>query len=201
MSTALPPALPQAARRPTHAPDGAPKFLSPMAMAIGVFCIVSALGWAGLAAVAAGLHQWTWLNDHITTSDLSLVPPSVRWLGRHAVAFNVAMLLISVVEAVSCWGLLRRQRWALWLFLALLVMSIPACFLGVWLMDDIFGHLLLNLPAGMDEQDMGELRRELQMQRIICGVMTGGTALVLAAMHVWLVLRLLRQDVQKAFKR
>ncbi len=201
MSTAPPPLLPTAPVHATHTADGAPKFLSPLAKSIGVVCILSALCWAGGVIVAVALHQWDWLQDQISTSDLSWMPPSLRWFGRHAVAINLAMLVVCVAGAVSCWGLLRRLPWALWLFMVLLVLTALLNFYGVWVVDDIFLQLIVHLPEAVDDQDMGELRDELRLQRWIYTGMSLATAVSFLVLHAWLLVRLLRPDVQRWFGR
>ncbi len=199
MSTVPPPLLPQAAPRATHTPDGAPKFLSPLAKSILVVCIVSAVSWAGCAVLAVALHQWDWLQELTATSDLSWMPPSLRWFGRHAVAINLAMMAVCVAGAVSCWGLLRRMNWALQLFIGLLVLTALLNFYGVWVVDDIFRQLVLHLPAAVDDVDQGELRRELQVQRFVYTGMALATALAFAVLHGWLLVRLGQADVKRWF--
>ena len=163
--------------------------------------MLSALCWVGGVAVAIFMHQWTWLQDQISTSDLSWVPPSLRWFGRHAIAINVAMLLTCVAGAVSCWGLLRRQRWALWLFMVLLVLTALLNFVGVWMVDDLFHQLLVHLPASMDDVDTDELIHEIRLQRWLYTGMTLATAVSFAVLHAWLLVRLLRPDVKAWFER
>ncbi|WP_312319961.1 hypothetical protein [Stenotrophomonas sp.] len=201
MSTVPPPLQTQAAPRATHTPDGAPKFISPLAKSILVVCIVSAISWAGCAVLALVLHQWEWLQELTASSDLSWVPPSLRWFGRHAVAFNLAMTAICVAGAVSCWGLLRRLNWALQLFIVLLVLTAVLNFFAVWVVDDIFRQLALHLPAAVDDVDQGELRSELLIQRILYTGIALATALSFAVLHGWLLVRLGKPDVKAWFGR
>lgn len=196
MSTVPPPLLPQTPAPATHTADGMPKFISPLAKSILVVCILSAVCWAGGAVLAVSLHQWEWLQNELSTSDLSWMPPSLLWFGRHAVAINLAMLLTCVAGAISCWGLLRRQPWALWLFMVLLVLTALMNFYGVWVVDDIFRQLVVHLPEAVDDQDMGQLRNELRVQRWLYTGISLATALSFAVLHGWLLVRLRRPDVQ-----
>lgn len=201
MSTVPPPLQPKVAPRATHTPDGAPKFLSPLAKSILVVCIISAVCWAGGALVALFLHQWDDLQRFIAETDLSWMPPSLRWFGRHAVVINLAMLAVCVAGAVACWGMLRRLNWALQLFIVLLVLTALLNFYGAWVVDDIFRQLVLHLPAAVDDMDQGELRRELQVQRILYTGMALATALAFAVLHGWLLVRLGRPDVKRWFAK
>lgn len=199
MSTVPPPLLPTTPARATHTSDGAPKFLSPLAKTIMVFCIVSAITWAGCAVLAVVLHRSDWLQELTATSDLSWIPPSLRWFGRHAVAINLAMMAICIAGAISCWGLLRRLNWALQLFIVLLVLTGLLNFYGVWVVDDIFRQLVLHLPAAVDDIDQGELRQELLVQRYLYTGMSLATALAFAVLHGWLLVRLGKPDVRRWF--
>jgi cytochrome bd-type quinol oxidase subunit 1 len=196
MSSITPPLLPVAHPRPKG--DGTPTFLAPLAKSVLVVCIVSAVCWAGGAVLAALLAQSAWLKDLLDGADLSWMPSSLRWFGRHAVAVNVGMLVLSLVGAAACWGLLRRNRWALWTFIMLLVVTALLNFVGAWVIDEVFRQLIVHLPPHADA-DAGQLRRDLQMQRVIYTGLTVLTALAFAALHAWLVARVLRPDVRRWF--
>lgn len=98
-------------------------------------------------------------------------------------------------------GLLRRQRWALWTFIVLLVLTALLNFVGVWVIDEIFSYLIVHLPGHMDPADADQVRTDLRLQRVLYTGITVMTALSFAALHAWLVLRLQRPDVQRWFKR
>lgn len=197
MSPTTPPLLPVANPRPTG--DGTPTFLSPLAKSVLVVCLVSAVCWAGGAILAALLTHSAWLENLLQDADLYWVPSSLRWFGRHAVAVNVGMLVLSLVGAASCWGLLRRNRWALWTFIVLLVVTALLNFVGAWVIDEVFRQLIVHLPPHADAADAGQLRRDLQMQRVIYTGLTALTALAFAVLHAWLVVRVLRPDVRRLF--
>jgi hypothetical protein len=201
MSSTLPPLLPSAAAVARPSGETAPRFLAPLAKSVLVMCIVSAVCWAGCVVLALLLHQSAWLQEQLHGTDLSWVPPSLRWFGRHAVAVNLGLFALCVAGAVACWGLLRRQRWALWTFIVLVVLTALLNFVGVWVIDEIFRYLIAYLPGHVDTADAHQLRNELRLQRALYTGITVLTTLSFAALHAWLLLRLLRPDVQRWFKR
>jgi len=206
--SSLPPQLPTAPP-PTAAPV-APKFLSPMLLSVLVVCIVSALSWALLAALAVPLRQAAWLQDLLGDAPLEWLSPSLRWLGHHVVATSLWMLAICVAGVAASWGMLYRQRWALWLFIVVLVVTALLNFAGAWLVDEAFAHGIAYLTAHLDDPDLTaymdatelrQLKHELLMHRILYTGMSVLTALTFAGLHGWLVVRLLRADVQAWFGR
>lgn len=200
MSSTTPPLLPTAAARVRPKGDGAPAFLAPLAKSVLVVCIVSALSWAACAVIAVLLGNSAWLQDLLLDADLSWMPPSLRWFGRHAVAVNLALFALCVAGAAACWGMLRRQRWALWTFIVLLVATALLNFVGAWVTDEVFRYLIVHLPAHADAADATQLRHDLQVQRVLYTGIAVLTALSFAALHAWLVLRMLRPDVQRWFQ-
>jgi hypothetical protein len=199
MSSTLPPLLPHAVPRPKG--DGTPAFLAPLAKSVLVICILSAVCWAAGVVLAVVLSNSAWLQDLLHDSDLSWMPPSLRWFSRHAVAVNVALTVLSVAGAVASWGLLRRYRWALWTFIVLLVVTAVLNFAGAWVVDEVFRLLMVHLPPNVDAADAAQVHRELLMQRVIYTGMMIVTSLAFAALHAWLVLRLLRPDVKRLFAK
>ena len=119
MSSSLPPQLPDT--RPPVDPMAPPKFLSPMLKSVLLVCVVSALSWLVTALMAVPLSRAAWVQELLHDNDLSWISPSLQWLGAHAVGICVAMLLTCLVGVVACLGMLRREAWALWLFIVLLV--------------------------------------------------------------------------------
>jgi cytochrome bd-type quinol oxidase subunit 1 len=199
MSSTTPPLLPSAAARPKG--DGAPAFIAPLAKSVLVICIVSAVCWAAGAMLATALSSSVWLQDLMRDADLSWMPASLRWFGRHAVAVNVAMLVLSVVGAAASWGLLRRSRWALWTFIVLLVVTAVLNFASAWVVDEVFRQLIEHLPPNVDAADAGQLHKQLVMQRVFYTGMMIVTSLAFAGLHGWLVVRLLRPDARRLFVR
>lgn len=201
MSSTLPPLLPAAAARVRPKGDGAPAFLAPLAKSVLLVCIVSAVSWAACAVIAVMLGNSAWLQDLLHGADLSWMPPSLRWFGRHAVAVSLALFALCVAGAAACWGMLRRQRWALWTFIVLLVLTALLNFAGAWVTDDVFRYLIVHLPAHVDPADAAQLRHDLRIQRVLYTGIAVLTALSFAALHAWLLLRVLRPDVQRWFQR
>lgn len=199
MSSLLPPPLPNA--RAAVDPLAPPKFLSPMTKSVLALCVVSAVCWVAAALVAAPLSSASWLQELMHDQDLSWLAPSLRWLGANAVAFCMAMLLVSVAGVVACWGMLYRQRWALWLFIVLLVVTALFNFACSWVLDDGFRHLLDYLGSETAGVEMRDLRNELLIQRMTFLVTTVTSSIAFAGLHGWLVVRLLRADVTAFFQR
>jgi hypothetical protein len=198
MSSTLPPLLPSAL--PRAVPDGPPAFVAPVMKAFLVFAILSAVCLAVFALAAAEIRQWRLVQDLVNTSDLSAVPPTLRWFGRHAVALYVGMTVFCLLDAVVCWGVLRRWRWALWVFIALLVVTLPLNFIGIWVVDDVVSHLTAFLLQNLDGEEAMRLRNELRLQRIVYTGLVAATSLAFAALHAWLAYRLLKPDVQRWYR-
>lgn len=199
MSSSLPPQLPDA--RPPVDPMAPPKFLSPMLKSVLLVCVVSALSWLVTALMAVPLSRAAWVQELLNDNDLSWISPSLQWLGAHAVGICVAMLLTCLVGVVACLGMLRREAWALWLFIVLLVATALSNFAAAWVVDDAFSHLLAYLDSDAANTAMRELRPDVLLQRIVFVGTALGTSLAFAILHGWLVLRLLRADVQAFFRR
>lgn len=199
MSSLLPPPLPNA--RPPVDPLAPPKFIGPMTKSVLAVCVVSALCWVAAVLVAAPLSSAEWLRELTHDSDLSWLAPSLRWLGAHAVGFCVAMLLVCLLGVAACWGMLYRQRWALWLFIVLLVVTALFNFVCSWVLDDGFRHLLDYLASDAASSEMRQLRGEMLVQRMTFLVTTVTSSIAFAGAHGWLAVRLLRTDVQAWFQR
>lgn len=198
MSTAPPP-LPSAVARPRA--NGAPAFLAPVAKTVLVVCIVSAVTWGAAALCVVLLRHSAWLQNLLQDHDLFWVPPSLLWLGHHAVAVNLGMFALSVLGAAACRGILRHQRWALWTFIVLLVVTALLNFYLPWAVEELFRHLHQHVLPNIGSADTPQLRQDLLTARVSYTAITGLTAVAFAVVHAWLVVRLLRPDVQRLFRR
>jgi hypothetical protein len=105
------------------------------------------------------------------------------------------------VGVVACVGMLRREHWALWLFIVLLVVTALMNFVAAWAVDDGLAHLSQYLTRHGDNPDMRQLRHDLQLQRIVLSGMLVLTAVGFAGLHGWLAVRLLRADVRTWMQR
>lgn len=199
MSSIPPPLRPTVATALPRA-DGPPAFLAPVAKSVMVVCVVSALSWGGAALFAALLGHSAWLQNLLDDSDLYWVPPSLLWFGRHAVAVTLGLFAVSLLGAAACWGMLRRQRWALWTFIVLLVVTAVLNFYLPWAMEEIFRHLNQHLLPNMGSTEAQQLRHELATLRLTYIGISAATALAFAVLHAWLVVRLLRPDVKHWFR-
>lgn len=199
MSSQLPPPLPSA--RPAVDPLAPPKFLGPMTKSVLALCIASAVCWVAAILVAAPLSNAPWLQDALHGRDLSWLAPSLRWLGNHAVAVCVAMLLVCVVGTAACWAMLYRRRWGLWLFIVLLVVTALFNFVCCWVVDEGFRYVLDYLASDAASSELRDMRGEMLVQRMTFLVTTLTTSIAFAALHGWLAVRLLRADVHAWFDR
>lgn len=198
--SSLPPHLPHAP--PPLDPQAPPRFLFPLLKSVLVVLAASAVCWLVTIPLVAVLANAAWLQDLLQGQSLEWLPPSLHWLGRHAVSISVAMLLLCLLGVAGAWGMLKRQRWALWLLIGVLVFTALLNFVGVWVVDDIFSHLhtmVSNHP--LDSPDMRQLRQEMQINRILWGGIAVVTTLAFAGLHGWVVVRLLKPDVQRWFAR
>lgn len=199
MSSPLPPQLPHA--QPPADPLAPPKFLSPMVKSVLLVCVASAVGWALAALVAGPLSIGAWLQEQVQTRDVAWLSPPLQWLGEHSLGICVAMLLTCLVGVVACVGMLRRETWALWLFIVLLVATALLNFVAAWVVDDAFAHLSQYLMKHGDDPEMRQLRTDLHLQRIIMSGMLVFTAVGFAGLHGWLAVRLRRADVRAWMQR
>lgn len=194
-----PPQLPHA--QPLVDPLAPPKFLSPMAKSVLLVCVASAVGWAIAALVAGPLSIGAFLQEQVETRDVAWLSPPLQWLTTHALGICVAMLLACLVGVVACVGMLRREHWALWLFIVLLVVTALLNFVAAWVVDDGLAHVSQYLTRHGDSPDMRQLRHDLQLQRIVLSGMLVLTAVGFAGLHGWLAVRLLRADVRAWMQR
>jgi len=198
MSASLPPNLPNAQPRPPLTRDGLPGFFAPVLKSVLLLCIVCIPLYAGLALVSVPLQEAAWLQQLLSDPDVHWVPPSLRWLLENAMLTNVILCVWSVIATGVTWALLKRWKWALWPFNVLLVLSAVSNFVIAWGVDDIFRHLLAQLPA--DAADYRQLRTDLQVQRILFGGMLVLTAFAFAGLQGWFAFRLCAADVRRALR-
>lgn len=194
-----PPQLPSA--QPPVDPLAPPKFLSPMAKSVLLVCVASAVGWAIAALVVGPLSIGAFLQEQVETRDVAWLSPPLQWLTTHALGICVAMLLTCLVGVVACVGMLRREQWAVWLFIVLLVVTALMNFAAAWAVDDAIAHFSQYLTRHGDTPDMRQLRHDLLLQRIVLSGMLVLTAVAFAGLHGWLAARLLRADVRAWMRR
>ncbi len=129
------------------------------------------------------------------------VPASLVWAGRHATALTLLMLLLSLAFLAVSWALLKHREWGRIGFIVFLVVVALANFAMLPLVNDLFDAMHAILPADfMASPQAREMRIQLQASRWVSLLTAGGTALVFAVLHGWMVIKLCRRDVQTLFR-
>ncbi len=128
------------------------------------------------------------------------VPAVFFWLGRHAVLLSLLMLLASVGLLVVSRGLLKHREWGRIGFVMLLVLIAVANLAVIPLVDAVMLGLQSVIPADILQSEQGrELRVQLLVGRWSMLLLTCGSALVIALLHGWLVIKLYRPEIRRIF--
>ncbi|MDV3470116.1 hypothetical protein RZA67_15440 [Stenotrophomonas sp. C3(2023)] len=130
-------------------------------------------GWALVAALAAE-SRW---------------PASLQWMLQHPARTSLWMAAACAPAVVASWGLYRQQRWGLWSFAVLLVLSALANFGITWWLDAV-GTQVIDLLH--DAQAVAELH----LQRQVMTFTLLGTSVLFLGLQGWLAWRLLRPDIR-----
>lgn len=129
------------------------------------------------------------------------VPASLQWLLDYATPLGLAMLLFSLAFLAVSWGLLARREWARLSFIAFLLLVALANFACLPLIAPLFGALAGLLPADIVHTREGQqVIAQLQLGRWIVLATTGISALVIAALHGWLALKLGKAEIRAQFR-
>lgn len=129
------------------------------------------------------------------------VPAGVIWLGEHAISLSVLGLLLSIAFLAVSWALLRHREWGRIGFIVFLVLVALANFAFLPLIHGMFESMQAMVPADYLNSPQGlEMRVQLRVG-LWTSLITGGvTALALAVLHAWLVIKLRRPDVRALFR-
>ena len=128
------------------------------------------------------------------------VPRGLVWLLEHRLGLSLAMLALSVLFLAAAWGLLKRQAWARWTFIAFLVVTAAMNFVGLAAIGHVFDTLMAMFPADMlDSQEGREFMAQMQASRM----MSYGTSLIgalaFAGLHGWIVWKLCSRPIREEF--
>lgn len=198
--SSLPPPLPHLVPSSRPRRDGLPGFVLPTVRSVLVVSAVSALGFFALALICIPLADARWLAVLLQTPELAWLPGWVHGLIDHAVATNLLLGAGCLLGIVAAWGFLRRWRWALWLFIVLLVVTALLNFVLTWMVDDLFRQLLGFLPDAAESADAARLRADVNLQRISLGGTLLVSSVVFLGLQGWLAVRLCAADVRAWFK-
>ena len=129
------------------------------------------------------------------------VPAGVIWLGKHALSLSVLGLLLSIAFLAVSWALLKHREWGRIGFIVFLVLVALANFAFLPLIHGMFESMQAMVPADFLNSPQGlEMRVQLRVG-LWTSLITGGvTALALAVLHAWLVIKLRRPDVRALFR-
>ena len=129
------------------------------------------------------------------------VPASLAWAGRHATALTLLMLLASLALLAVSWAMLKHREWGRIGFIVFLVVVALANFAMLPLVDGMFDAMQAIVPADfLSSPEARDMRVQLQASRWISLLTAGGTALMFAVLHGWMVIKLCRRDVQTLFR-
>ncbi len=166
-----------------------------MSLIMGGLMLVYCVGQLAVVLLLEHLDFGPWLQR------IGLPPSTgLRWLLDHAVALSWAMLLLTLVFMVVCWGLLRYREWGRQGFIAALVVVGVFNFASLPLVDCLFSGLLALLPEDLAGTAEGrDLLAQMQFSRWACLLTAAATSVAFAALHAWLVVRLRRAEVRQLF--
>ena len=121
--------------------------------------------------------------------------------GSPATRRTMLMLLLSLAFLAVSWALLKHREWGRIGFIVFLVVVALANFAMLPLVNDLFDAMHAILPADfMASPQARDMRIQLQASRWVSLLTAGGTALVFAVLHGWMVIKLCRRDVQTLFR-
>lgn len=178
----------------TGKPSSFVTVMAQVSLVLGIAGTVYGLVQVALATALLGDGQ---VGRAIATLPLADLPPSAAWLLTHLGALAWGFLLCSVAFLAVSWGLLRRQGWAWWGFIAFLVLGALANFAGIALADHLFAWVQA-LPAN---PEIADLHAELDAMRRMSLAMTTVTALVFAVLHGVIVWKLCTAEIRGEFFR
>ena len=121
-------------------------------------------------------------------------PPFATFMISHFQLFLVAMLVVSVTTFVSSIGLLKRQNWARFFFVGLMVLGIVWNLSGLFMQLSMFSSMRAQFAAAPGAPDMGPAL-------IAIAVVSALFALAFCGLFGWIAKRLLSREVATEFGR
>jgi len=181
-----PPPLPNAAA-------GFVNVLGRLSLVVAVFGLVWALGQMILALVLPDAML-------MRLATLPEAPPGLLWVLEHRRLLALAALALALVFLAVAWGLLKRQEWARWGFIVLLVAGALANFAALALIGPFFDGLLGMFPAAMmDSAEGREFAAQMQASRSFSFASSLVTAIAFAVLHGWVIWKLCTAPVRAQF--
>lgn len=127
------------------------------------------------------------------------IPPLFIWILTHLPLLSLLGLFASALFVVVSWGLLRRQPWARWAFIAFLVAGALANFASIPLMRQMMDSLAGLYPA--NGADAAEMLAQLHYTRFTALASAWVTSLVFAVLHGWIIWKLSTAEIRAEFRR
>jgi len=163
-----------------------------VSIAVGVAATLYALLQVLVALLVLGQDEAGQVLAFLATQP---VPAPALWVLAHLTAIAVGFLLACAAFLAVSVGLLRRQAWGWWGFVAFMVGGAAANFAGIAAIDALFDWIgaLPHAP------DTAPLLAELEALRTLSLAMLWTTALVFAVLHGLVVWQLCRPAVWAEF--
>lgn len=121
------------------------------------------------------------------------MPPMFLFMFEHFRLISAAVLGLSALTLVASIGLLKRRNWARLVFLVMMVVGIVSHLAG--LVMPFFMSDLLQMPADMPA-DFGAVFGMIWKAAMVFGVLV---TLVTIGFFVWIMKRLMSEDIRKEF--
>lgn len=159
-----------------------------------------AIIWSLLQLLLVALMGRLNITEVMQNEGLPLTP-GMLWLADHAFSLSVLGLLLSIAFLAVSWALLKQREWGRIGFIVFLVLVAVANFAFLPLIHGMFESMQAMVPADYLNSPQGlEMRVQLRVG-LWTSLITGGvTALALAVLHAWLVIKLRRPDVRALFR-
>ncbi|WP_296248305.1 hypothetical protein [uncultured Stenotrophomonas sp.] len=180
-------------------PSAAASFIAVTAK-LSLVIAAMALAWSLLQLLVAALMGR--MDILRTMQDEGLpVPPGMLWLSEHVLSLSVLGLLLSIAFLAVSWALLRHREWGRIGFIVFLVLVALANFAFLPLIHSMFDSMQAMVPAEFLNSPQGlEMRVQLRVGLWTSLITSAVTALALAVLHGWLVIKLSRPDVRALFR-
>lgn len=129
------------------------------------------------------------------------LPPALVWMLEQRRLLSLLGLLLAATFLASSWGLLRRQDWARWTFIAFLVVTAALNFAVLPLIGQFFDTLTGMFPAEFaDTREGREFLAHMRANRMVSMAMATLTAVAFAGLHGWLAWKLCSAAVRAEFR-
>lgn len=128
------------------------------------------------------------------------MPPMLGWMLGQRRLLSLLGLLLALLFLASSWGLLKRQEWARWGFIAFLLVTAALNFAGLPLAGQVIDGMTGAFPAQfLDTPEGRDFMIQMRANRIVSMAMATVTAVAFACLHGWLAWKLCTPQVRAEF--